>query len=104
MPCDQQPEATVKRALARLESALQGGQVKVTIGAAGGVAFTGWADRDREGVADLCAFRRLSAAGSWALRQAVARAEAQSGRRVNPAAIAGGVHSHDGGRTWAHGH
>ena len=44
--------------------------------------------------------RRLSAKGSESLRRAVARAEALAGRKADARAIASGVHSHDGGRTW----
>jgi hypothetical protein len=92
----------VDRALKRLEAALTGGQVKVTIGTSGAVAFSGWSDRD--GISDVCAYRSLAVSSSWALRQAVARAEAVSGRKVNAQAIAAGVHSHDSGRTWDKGH
>lgn len=40
------------------------------------------------------------ASNSWELRQAVARAEAQQGRKVNAHAVASGLHSHDGGKNW----
>ena len=88
----------VKRAMARLEQALSAGRAKVVIGPNGAVAFQGWTDRDD--VTDACAFRTLTAGNSWALRQAVARAEAMSGRKVNARAVAEGHHSHDGGQTW----
>lgn len=91
-----------KRALERLERYLQTGSVRVVIGPTGAVAFSGWKDRDD--VSDVCAYRTLAAQNSWALRQAVARAEAQQGRKVNPRAIAAGHHSHDGGRTFGGGH
>lgn len=111
MPCTSTPLAgqtlsqrmtQVEAALKRLEAALTLGSVKVTIGASGGVAFAGWADRD--GISDVCAYRSLAVANSWALRQAVARAEAMSGRKLNPQAVAAGLHSHDGGGTWHPGH
>jgi hypothetical protein len=89
----------VQAALKRLERSLQNGAVRVTIGANGAVAFVGWNDRDD--VADVCAYRTLAAENSWALRQAVARAEQLSGRKVNPRAVAAGLHSHDNGRTWS---
>lgn len=92
----------VKSALRRLEAALKGGTVKVNIGPNGAVAFQGWKDRDD--VSDVCAFRTLTAEGSWELRQAVAKAEAMTGRKVNPSAVGSGVHSHDGGSTWHKGH
>lgn len=113
MPCDTQlnPGQTLEergreidRALTRLEAALSNGAVRVNIGANGAVAFGGWAAGDRDRVSDVCAYRLLTAKSSWALRQAVARAEAMSGRRVNTRAVAAGVHSHDGGSSWHGGH
>lgn len=109
MPCDSVPagmtvqerERQIKASLARLEAQLGAG-VSVVIGPGGAVAFFGWKDRD--GVADVCAFRRLSLANSFKLRQAVQRAEAQAGRKVNPQAVGAGVHSHDDGATWHPGH
>jgi hypothetical protein len=95
-------DAEIKAALRRLEAALQAGQVTVAISPQGAVAFGAWSDRD--GVTDACAYRTLAAAGSWALRQAVARAEALGGRKVNERAVLAGTHSHDGGKTWHHGH
>lgn len=80
------------------------GGISVVIGANGAVAFRGWSDAERGGIADTCAYRALSAINSPALRRAVARAEALYGRKVNPQAIASGVHSHDGGNTFHHGH
>lgn len=111
MPCDtnlrenqtlQDRMSEVERALKRLETSLQSGRVKVNIGQNGAVAFAGWQDRDD--VTDVCAYRTLAAQNSWALRQAVAKAEAMSGRKVNANAVAAGVHSHDGGGTWHKGH
>jgi len=94
----------VTAALRQLEARLQAGQVRVTVGPSGSLAFTGWSTEDRSQVTDVCAYRLLSAQNSWALRQAVSRAEAQSGRRINPAAVASGMHSHDNGQTWNKGH
>lgn len=111
MPCDtvRDPNQTledrnnqVKAALRRLEAALKNGTVRVSIGPSGGVAFVGWKDRDD--VTDVCAYRTLTAEGSWELRQAVTKAEAMTGRKVNPNAVASGHHSHDGGNTWHKGH
>lgn len=104
MPCFTQPnlsdlqKAAMDAAIARLESAIAGGSVVVMIGQQGGIAFRGWADN--EGVSDVCAYRKLVADNSPALRRALARAEVQQGRKVDVRAIAQGVHSHDGGRTW----
>ena len=111
MPCDtrlregqtlKQRQTQIQAALKRLEQYLTAGSVTVTIGTNGAVAFTGWAER--EDVTDVCAYRTLSAENSWALRQAVARAETRQGRKVNAAAVSLGVHSHDGGKTWHGGH
>jgi len=111
MPCDtkltdnqtlQQRMTQVQKALQRLEAALTLGNVKVNVGANGAVAFSGWKDRDD--VTDVCAYRTLSSQNSWALRQAVMKAEAMSGRKVNQSAVAAGVHSHDGGKTFHPGH
>ncbi len=102
MPCMTQPNLTptAKQAQAeavkRLETALGAGAVKVVIGNNGALAFNGWTERG--GVSDLCAYRALS--NSPALRKAIARAEAMSGRTLNRQAIAAGHHSHDGGHSW----
>jgi hypothetical protein len=111
MPCDTmrrrrgQTEAErlsdIQRAVQRLETALQSGQVKVVVDRmSGAVAFSGWQEQSRDGVGDVCAYRKLSAKGSFALRKALATAEALAGRKVNQQAIAAGTHSHDGGQTW----
>lgn len=103
MPCLTQPAATPqtkarqRSALERLLAALAAGTVKVQVGRAGGVAFAGWTDR--EGVSDLCAYRALS--NRPEMRRALLRAEAMSGNRMDPRAIASGLHSHDNGATWS---
>ena len=111
MPCDSrlatgqtlaQRMTEVERALKRLETYLATGSVKVQIGPTGSIAFTGWKDNDR--LSDTCAYRALSLTSSWALKQAVAKAEAMSGRKVNARAVAAGHHSHDGGGSWHGGH
>lgn len=106
MPCDRvaegqspaQREAEVESALKRLERALRLGEVRVKVGRRGEVAFVG--EWERGGVSDLCAYRKLSARGSDALRFAKARGEALAGARVDEVKVAAGVHSHDGGKTW----
>jgi hypothetical protein len=101
-----QTEAERKRevdtAAERLEKAIELGTVKVVVGATGSIAFKGWANRDD--VSDVCAFRKLTASGSAALRKALARAEVTAGRKVDPRAVSAGTHSHDGGKTWHPGH
>ena len=109
MPCDSRLRQgqtlanridEVKRAQAKLEALLRAKSVKVAIAPNGAVAFTGWKKEDRSGLSDACIYRTLSAAGSWELRQAVARAQAETGRVVNPQAVAAGWHSHDDGKTF----
>lgn len=109
MPCDTRLRegqtlvdrmAEVKKALSDLKQKLGQGLVTVVIAPNGAVTFKGWSQADRKDLSDVCAYRTLAAQGSWELRQAVARAEALSGRKVNPKAIASGLHSHDGGKTW----
>lgn len=113
MPCDtnRQPQETpeqrqrsITAALRRLEGALDANQVTLVVGPNGAVVFRNWNPATRDGVTDVCAFRRLSSAGSLALRKALARAEAAAGRRVDANVVAAGVHSHDGGGSWAAGH
>lgn len=109
MPCDtklkkdetlEQRSARADAATERLEKALTAGRVRVQIGPNGAAAFVGWAEEDRDGVADVCAIRRLTKKNSWPFRQAIVKAEAASGRRFNMQAVNAGLHSHDGGKTW----
>jgi hypothetical protein len=51
-------------------------------------------------VTDACAMRRIMASGSMAARMAIMKAEQKAGRTVDRKALAQGIHSHDGGRTW----
>lgn len=112
MPCDTRPlrrEETLaqrmerdKQRLRALEQALLSGLAKFKIGPTGSVAIEGWSTADRDGITDLCAFRTLRAQNSWAARQALAKAEAQGGRRLNEAAVAAGHHAHGG--DWHKGH
>ena len=110
MPCDTwvQPQQTppqrkaqIDEALERLEAALTDKSITINIDrASGALAFAGWKGKDRFGVTDACAYRKLASKGSFAFRQALATAEATAGRNVNEQTIAAGVHSHDGGKTW----
>jgi hypothetical protein len=67
-------------AIDRLNKALGEGTATLVIGATGGIAFGGWTDR--QGVSDLCAYRKLAATNSPELRRAMARAEVKSGRAL----------------------
>ena len=113
MPCDtrlkqgetvQTRKETVKKAVGRLEAALTQGRVKIKLGPTGAVALDGWKAEERDDVTDVCAIRTLQSQNSWALRQAIAKAEASQGRKANMQQVAAGTHSHDGGNTWHPGH
>ena len=106
MPCETlnrqgqtpaQRETEVQAALKSLEDQLDSRMVQVKIGPQGAIMFDGW--ENRQGVTDVCAVRRLESEGSWEWRQALARAEATSGRKLNINAVNSGMHSHDG-HTW----
>lgn len=110
MPCDTRlkPKQTiserateVKKAVERLSAALAIGGVKVKVGPQGAIAFEGWVDKERDGVTDNCAYRRLMVTGSALAKNAIQRAEQLAGRTVNKQIVGQGVHSHDGGRTWS---
>lgn len=111
MPCDTyfrrlSPEERKRQEEERLKSlakALLEKRAKLVIAANGAVAFSGRSDDDRKAISDVCAYRKLKAAGSWELRQAVAAAQTATGRTVNEATLAAGTHSHDGGATWESG-
>lgn len=102
MPCDTVREPVqilaMKSALDRLQEMLGAGTAQAVIGAQGAVAFRGW--KDRAGLSDLCAYRKLAARNAPELRRAIARAEVSAGRKIDPRAVASGVHSHDGGKSW----
>ena len=105
MPCDRQPVRVIETALDKLRKALREHKARLKIDKmTGAVAFEGareWGAVPGGGrVGDVCAYRRLLVAGSWELRQAIARAEMLAGRKVNAAAVASGIHSHDGGASF----
>ena len=109
MPCDRklktnqtikQRGAEVKAVVERLQKQLAAGTVKAKVGAQGGIAFVGWAERERDGVTDACAYRRIMRTGSATAKTALMRAEQMAGRTVDRQAIGQGLHSHDGGRSW----
>ena len=96
----EQRRAQVDAAIARLNKQLGSGAVKVKVGPQGAVAFVGWKPQDRDDVSDVCAYRKLLAAGSWELKKAQMAAEVESGRKVDPQAVAAGYHTHDG-KSWS---
>ena len=95
----------IRAVVAKLSEGLASGRYRAVIDRrTGAVAFAGLSEADRDGVTDACAYRRIMATGSALARQAIARAEQLAGRSVSLPALAAGVHSHDGGLTFHHGH
>lgn len=113
MPCDtrlkprqtiSERKAEVAAAAERTRRGILNGTIKPKVGKDGGIAFEGLTETDRDGVTDGCMYRRLLSSASSSVLEAFARAEALSGRKIDGQAIAHGLHSHDGGKTWHHGH
>lgn len=111
MACDTQPvagqtltqrKAEVRETLARLMADLVSGRVRAVVGPQGAIAFQGWTDRAR--ITDGCAYRLVMSTGTTAAKLAIMKAEQLAGRSVNRQAVMAGHHSHDGGKTWHHGH
>ena len=100
----QQRAEEVRKRVSRLDELMRRNSVQVKVGPQGAVAFIGWSEEERDGVTDACAYRRLMVSGSALAKAAIARAEQLAGRSVNKQALAHGVHSHDHGKTWHHGH
>ena len=105
MPCFTNPNLTAPQkqkqrdALAKLQKAIGAGSVSIVVAkGTGAFALKGWLDADREGVSDLCAYRALM--NTPELRRAVMRAQALANTPLDQRAMAAGVHSHDGGKTW----
>lgn len=113
MACDTQlkPRQTlaqrkdeVRKALLAIERGIAKRLIRVRVGPQGAVAFDGVTEEERDGVTDACVYRMLMVSGSALARAAIARAEQMAGRSVDRRVLAGGTHSHDGGRTWNGGH
>jgi hypothetical protein len=94
----------IRRMVARLSEGLASGRIKAVVGPQGAIAFAGLTETERDGVTDACAYRQLMITGSPLARAAIARAEALAGQSVDRRVLAQGIHSHDGGATWSHGH
>lgn len=82
-----------------VEKGLANGKIKIVVGAQGAVAFQGLEDSQRNRVADACIYRKILSTGS-----ALARMKLAAAGNVNKTAVAQGIHSHDGGKTWHDGH
>lgn len=113
MPCDtrlkvgqtiQQRKEEVRKVLSVVEKLLASRQMKIRISPQGGVAFVGLATNERNDVTDACIYRRIMSTGSALARAEIAKAEQMSGVTVNRKVLAGGHHTHDGGKTWHNGH
>jgi len=114
MPCDTRLKANqtltqrkneVRDVIQRTAALLASGKIRAIVDRrTGAIAFAGLSDRDRDGVTDACMYRRIMSTGGVAAKLAIARAEQMAGRSVSLQALAAGVHSHDNGSTWHHGH
>ena len=113
MPCDtylkpnqtiSQRKEEVKKVISRVDEGLRAGRIKVKVSKEGAVAFDGLTNENRDKVTDACVYRRVMATGSALAREAIAKAEMLAGRKIDNKTVASGVHSHDGGKTWHHGH
>lgn len=110
MPCDtrmkrnqtiKQRQAEVQQVVADVNSLIASGKVKPVIDRkTGSIAFDGIDPNLRDDVTDACIYRRIMVSGSALAKAKIAQAEAIAGRTVNKQAVAQGVHSHDGGKTW----
>jgi hypothetical protein len=95
----------VRTALAKLNAGLLKGTIRAVVSkATGAIAFSGWLESDRGRVSDACGFRLLMSTGSALVKAEIAKAEQLAGRSVNKQALAQGIHSHNGGVDWHHGH
>lgn len=95
----------IKSVIDKVAQEIVKGRVVPKVGAQGAITFAGLdAVMDRRGVRDACVYRRIMSTGSAMAKQQLARAEQLAGRRVDQKQVAGGAHSHDGGRTWHGGH
>jgi hypothetical protein len=106
-----QRKKQIDEAVERLNKALAIGEVKLKVGSNGAVTFIDGKVRGAVAgilgsnkISDTCAYRKLLATSSPALRNAVIQAETLAGRKINAQAVASGTHSHDGGKTWHPGH
>lgn len=114
MPCDtrlkprqtiSQRAAEIKKITEQVARLLAESKVKAKVDrATGAVAFEGLTDDVRDGATDACIYRRIMVSGGALAKAKLAQAEALAGRSVNKQALAQGVHSHDGGKSWHNGH
>lgn len=95
----------VKKVIYDINSLIATGKVKPVVDRkTGAIAFQGFDENLRDDVTDACVYRQLMISGSSLTKAKIAQAEAMAGRTVNKEAVAAGIHSHDGGRTFGPGH
>jgi hypothetical protein len=114
MPCDRifkrnqtikVRQAEINTVVNDVNSLIAAGKIKPKVDKkTGAIAFEGLSDGQRDDVSDACIYRRLMVTGSSLAKAKIAQAEMLAGRTVNKAALAQGIHSHDGGSTWHNGH
>jgi hypothetical protein len=111
MPCDTwraAPEQTltqrktqVTEIIQRITVLLAKRTIKVAVDKkTGAITFDGIPSTLRQGVSDACVYRRLIVGKNPVAAAEIKRAEAAAGRPVSSAAVAQGIHSHDGGQSW----
>jgi hypothetical protein len=109
MPCDSrllagqtisQRKEEIKKTVSVLDKLIAAGKVRVKIGPRGEIAFSAWADSERNRITDNCAYRRLLVTGSSLTKAKIAQAEQMAGRSVNKQLVGQGAHSHDNGLTF----
>ena len=94
----------IKTVVKKVEDGLARGKIKAVVSKKGGIAFDGLTVTDRDDVTDACVYRAIMRNGSALARHMLMKAEQQAGVRIDQKVLAGGHHSHDGGRTWSDGH
>lgn len=113
MPCDTRlkPRQTisqradeVRKAVDKVSTGLAAGRIKAKVDPKTGAIAFDIPETDRDGVTDACVYRKLMVYGGALAKAKIAQAEMLAGRGVNKAALAAGVHSHDGGGSWHNGH
>lgn len=110
MPCDSsyvrrgvtltERKNQIQRAMDKLNVLMLRQKVKPVIDPLGRFVLQGWSDTDRDGVTDICAYKRIMQSGTSFQKLQLAQAAARAGRTVDKQALAQGIHSHDGGATW----
>jgi hypothetical protein len=94
----------IKKVITTVEQGLARGRIKAVVSKKGGVAFDGLTVAERDDVTDACVYRAIMRTGGALARHMLAKAEMQAGVRIDQKVVAGGHHSHDGGKTWSDGH